>query len=356
MQGPESTPGTIHRVLLRLEKIAARLSPKRLPGERAYVRCFEGYAHGSKLVIRGRVERKRELRASDVNDSRRRNFLNMASNFFTKEIPHATVHGEILGERFQVVCDEEGYFVHHLEHHSLPQASSIEFTARVERADDPSHESAKSSGIVTLCPATAKRIIISDVDDTVIETGAAKLWQLLKNTLLENVHTRRIFPGVSKFYTRLQAGPTGHERNPIFYVTSSPWNLRDFILKIFEIRNTPRGPLFMTDWGIDRHKLLKAGHHDHKLGAIRHLLSFHEPLPAILIGDSGEKDPEIYTQIVEEHPERIAAIFIRNVSQSLRDEEIRLLAQACHGHGVKLHLVADTKAAVAEAKASGFIA
>jgi len=341
---PESGPGFFHRFLLRSEKLLGRLSRGRVADDRAFVRCFHGYGFQDKAILRGRVEMKRVLRESDIDDSKRRNFMNMAANFFTKEIPGAHVEGMADGNSFSAICDDEGYFFHELTvARPFSPSPELSFTAYVsDGTPEPTPLTETTHGQLSICPDTAQRIIISDVDDTVMETGAAKLWQLLRNTLLENVHTRKIFPGVSAFYRKLQEGEDGRSQNPIFYVTSSPWNLRDFILKVFELRNTPRGPLFMTDWGLDEGKFLKAGHSDHKLGAIRHLLDFHGDMKAILIGDSGEKDPEIYARVVKEYPDRIEAVFIRDVSDDTRDQEIAKIIKATAEESIPFHPVADT--------------
>ena len=360
-ESSESPTGTaahfFHQSLLRLEKITKRLSKKRVADERAFVRCFHGYGFEKKAVLRGRVEMKRELRHSDIDDSKRRNFINMASNFFTKEIPGARVEGTADGNVFSAVCDDEGYFTHELSLEepftALPKLSYTAYVTDDSEGLTPLTE--ETEGLLTICPKGAERIIISDIDDTVMETGAAKIWQLLRNTLLENIHTRKIFPGVSEFYRKLQKGMGEDSSNPIFYVTSSPWNLRDFILKVFELRETPRGPLFMTDWGLDENKMLKAGHSSHKLTAIRHLLDFHAPLPAILIGDSGEKDPEIYAQVVKEYPGRIDAVFIRDVTEQDRDQELAKMIGPMVQENIPFFLVETTDEAEVRAKELGLI-
>ena len=348
----DSGPGFFHQTLIRLEKITKRLSKKRVADERAFVRCFHGYGFEKKAILRGRVELKRELRHSDIDDSKRRNFMNMAANFFTKEIPGATVEGSADGNPFSAVCDDEGYFTHEL---SLSKPFSpdpeLTFTAYVsDGTEELTPLTEETQGLLSICPEGAERIIISDIDDTVMETGAVKIWQLLRNTLLENVHTRKLFPGVSAFYRKLQKGPEGNSDNPIFYVTSSPWNLRDFILKVFELREIPRGPLFMNDWGLDETKVLKAGHSSHKLTAIRHLLDFHAPLPAILIGDSGEKDPEIYAQVVKEYPGRIDAVFIRDVTEKDRDQKLAKMIAPMVAQNIPFYLVETTDEAELRAK------
>lgn len=347
------TGGRFHRTLVRLERLSNRVrrdqSKSKIPPE---VVCYYGYSNREVTTLRGRVVRAPYSWEAAEGDSSWRNFRGMAGNWFTDEVPFAEVTVFFEGASAQCKCNEEGYFVV-----TLPTPGTLDptqlwttYTAEVEGG------SKTSEGRVQLLPESAQRIIISDIDDTVIETGAAQLWQMVKTTLLENVHTRKIFPGVSEFYTSLQNGVTGAEQNPIFYVTSSPWNLRAFIMKVFKARGTPHGPAFMTDWGLSETKFIKAGHGEHKLAAIKEVLSTYPDLPVVLIGDSGEKDPEIYTEIVEGHPGRIEVIFIRDVSGDLRDKGIAKLAARCQEAHVELRLVADTAMAVTLAEASGLVA
>ena len=85
----------------------------------------------------------------------------------------------------------------------------------------------------------------------------------------------------------------------------------------------PPGPLFLKDWS----PTVLGKHQDYKLGVIRSLLETYEDLPFVLIGDSGEEDPEIYLQAIREHPERIKAVYIRDVTPGKRDAEVHAIAE-----------------------------
>jgi hypothetical protein len=74
--------------------------------------------------------------------------------------------------------------------------------------------------------------VISDIDDTIIQTGATRLWQAARSVLLGTAHTRLPFPGVAPFYRALESGPDGQAALPFFYVSSSPWNLYDVLLEV----------------------------------------------------------------------------------------------------------------------------
>ena len=46
----------------------------------------------------------------------------------------------------------------------------------------------------------------------------------------------------------------------------------------------------------------------------------------VLIGDSGERDPEIYADLMRRHPNQIRSIYIRNVSDaSPHDDRFRIV-------------------------------
>ena len=196
--------------------------------------------------------------------------------------------------------------------------------------------------------------IISDLDDTVIQSDVTSLPRMLATVLTGNARTRLPFPGVAAFYRALTRGPVaggGQARNPIFYVSSSPWNFFDLLLSFLEYRRIPLGPLFLRNWGFN----LLAGHGGYKHGVIEGILNRYPDLPFILVGDSGEKDPEIYAEVVRKWPGRVLAVYIRDVTGAARDEGILHLREEVRKAGVDLVLAADSLAAAGHALAAGFI-
>ncbi|MGC1479383.1 MAG: phosphatase domain-containing protein [Chthoniobacterales bacterium] len=350
---------SLQRAVHILEKIADRLlRPIRnwIGASRPIqIVSHGGYGSDRRVVVRGRVLREpSDSPEPTISDSRWRNFRRMAGLWFTCEIPHAHLRATISGEAFEIECDDEGYFRSEVNLTSPPPEGWSSFATEVLAADampDGTHE-----GEFLIPPRDAEFGVISDIDDTIFETGATKLSLMLKTTLLGNEHTRVIFEGASNFYAALARGPSGDGRNPFFYVTSSPWNLHSFITRLLELRSFPRGNLFMTDWGIDQAKFLKLSHTEHKLAVLRELLTAFPDLPFVLIGDSGQHDPEIYAQAVKEFPGRIRAVYIRDVSTAARDEAVRAIHEATEAdHEVDLLLCADTSDAAAHALANGLI-
>jgi phosphatidate phosphatase APP1 len=195
--------------------------------------------------------------------------------------------------------------------------------------------------------------VISDMDDTVLQSEVTTFLRAARLMLLENSRTRLPFPGVAAFYRALHEERNGGPHNPIFYVSSSPWNLYDVIADFLDAQKIPTGPLLLRDWDLTS---ALSGHGGHKSTHIREILDAYPWLRFILIGDSGQEDPEIYTQLVAEYGARIMAVYIRNVSRSIaRSSAIALLAEQVAASGSTLVLADDTLAVAKHAAARGWI-
>ena len=120
-------------------------------------------------------------------------------------------------------------------------------------------------------------------------------------------------------YRALHAGASGDQQNPMLYVSRAPWGIYEVLEEFFDRHGIPVGPiLFLREWGVSWTSPLPRKAEDHKRELIHNMLALYSELPFVLIGDSGQHDPEIYRQIVEEHPGRVLAVYIRNVSRDLR--------------------------------------
>jgi phosphatidate phosphatase APP1 len=144
--------------------------------------------------------------------------------------------------------------------------------------------------------------------------------------------------------------------NPVFYVSSSPWNLHDLLSEFLTVQKIPLGPLMLRDWGLTPGEGLPTGHGIHKLAQIRRVMDLFPALPFLLIGDSGQEDPEIYHRVVHDYPDRILAVYIRNVTpRPERVEAIRALAAEVEAAGSTLLLADDTEAAARHSCDAGWI-
>ncbi|ADI14341.1 App1 family protein [Truepera radiovictrix] len=311
------------------------------------------------LFVRGRVIEEKGLQLATPDASRWRNLSDTYKRFVSTKVPDARVLVSYPGGERELVTDANGYFTGELKLTEAAPAGWCEVSytllspQRQPRGDTPPTPPT-AKGFVLIPDARARFGVISDIDDTVVQTDVARWLRVLGTVLFGNAYTRLPFRGVSAFYRALQRG-RGAGRNPLFYVSSSPWNLYDLLLEFLDLEQIPLGPLMLRDWRGGAGELFPAGHGDFKGGEIRRILDTYPELPFILIGDSGEQDPEIYGEIVSAYPGRILAVYIRNVSGEARRGAVAQLAERVREMGSKLILADDTLAAAQHAAQEGWI-
>lgn len=329
---------------------------------------FRGYGTPNHFIVRGRVLRDRGITPPLANDSVWKNFVNMIKRFISAPIGGAHVKVRFAHpdnpERvfnFDVVTDKKGHFRVEFDPELEPQTGEIAYPVELTLVDYPDRPQpavdnlpVNNTAYVILPSSAAQFGVISDIDDTVLQTDIFNIISMMRNTFMRNARTRLPFKGVAAFYQALRRG-TGEQLNPIYYVSSSSWNIYDLLMDFFTVRGIPHGPLFLSDMGIGIKQLIAARHRAHKLGVIQTLLDKYPSLRFILIGDSGQRDPEIYLEAAQSNPGRIAAIYIRDVSGSSRDRMIESYAETALAQGVPMLRVPDTIAAAEHAAQLGFI-
>ncbi len=335
----------VHRPAHTIESIIDRIKLlyREWFGWKQPIRVVIYQGHGSpggRFTVLGRVLAGEPLEEPAVDAPLEENIRQMARRMLSKEIAFATVTcGN--ADQFEARCDEEGYFEISGDTDDLPGDGF--WRPVFVQLEEPKPRMQEEWGFTGRCqvPTDADFGVISDIDDTIMFTGATSLRTMLKTTFVDNAHTRRPFPGVEPFYRALHIGKEGRT-NPFFYVSSSPWNLYDFLVSFLDYHNLPQGTLCLRDLGIDREKLGQSAHGVHKSANIDAILTAHPDLNFVLVGDSGQHDPEIYASAVERHPGRIKAIFIRDVTGLKRREELTHLARELKAeHGVKMMLETD---------------
>ncbi|OGX86671.1 hypothetical protein BEN47_12730 [Hymenobacter lapidarius] len=182
--------------------------------------------------------------------------------------------------------------------------------------------------------------VISDIDDTFLVSHSATRWQRLWVLLSRNARSRAPFADVAAHYQWLaQAGqPTPGPPNAFFYVSSSEWNLYDFILEFAAHNNMPKG-VFQLSQLKRLSQLRESGQNKHatKLDRIVRVFAACPSQRFVLLGDDSQHDPGIYAAVVKRYPGRVRAVYIRQVHAGGRPaaeaalDEIRQAGVAtCH--------------------------
>ena len=307
---------------------------------------YAGYRNAHELCVSGRVVRYREpLDAGEGTLSRLRA---MMAIYNSEEVPGVCVRCHACGGTAETRSDEEGYFSFALPiDKPLPDATSWESATLWT----PEQEAQSASiRVPIMAPAADDHWgVISDIDDTIIETGATNFVKNWRRVLVDQPDDRLAVPGAAKLYQMI-AHDHQEPVRPFFYVSSSPWNLYGFIAEFMGLNGIPHGPMFLTDYGIDRDKLLKVAHGTHKLAAIEAILSFYPQLRFLLIGDNGQHDVEIYVRAVQDFPGRVAAVFIRDVEGSCKQGTKAGLLNGIEADGIPVYCGAGFNDALTAAK------
>lgn len=315
----------------RLRELAAR---RRDP---VVILPYLGYGTAEKLVLRGRVLQDEGFRPTRDTERRWRNLVEFVKRMESDEVPGARLRATFGERSVETVTDGEGYFAVEL---ASPGAAAGWHDVQLQLLDLPASEVGK----VLVPPRDAEFGVVSDIDDTVIQSHVMRKVRMLVKLALSNAHTRKPFEGVAAFYRALH-----RERNPFFYVSKSPHNLYSPLVEFLRHQQLPAGPLMLRDFGLRPGK-------DHKARAIEHILATYPALPFVLVGDSGEHDPEIYAEVLGRFPGRIRVIYIRSIDRSpTRLKAIERLAAQVASTRCQLVLAEDTEIAATHAAAEGLI-
>ncbi|UBZ08681.1 DUF2183 domain-containing protein [Salegentibacter mishustinae] len=341
----------------RIRKLAGRYKLI----DQVLITPYRSYGTHSHLYIKGRVLDNEPLKITqDANFFK--TIKTTYKQFDTFEIPEAKVDLSLPGKvQTSTETNAEGYFLfedevkENLAEHS-DEEGWLDYDLyykgpkgkKTELLEDP------FTGSFLIPHPEAEYGVISDIDDTILHTGVTSFLKLrlLKNSLLTNAYDRIPLKGAAEFYQKLHEGRDGTPNNPIFYLSNSPWNLYEY-LKLFLDHNAfPKGPILLRKFRTPFDGSIKP-EKPHKQKEINNILQTYPNMEFILIGDSGEHDASIYTEIAAQHPDRILAIYLRSVNHKKQMNRVRSIID--NFETTPVLMVESSQEAVAHAKEHGFI-
>ena len=325
-----------------------------------HIIAYPGFGTSNEMHLKGRVLDDEEIVRGEEETTTWENIRLTIRRLETDEIPDARVRLHFQDQQLEDVTDDQGFFEFTVSPQQPFDDDGIWQVGRIELLAPPSRTQDEVwSDAEFLVPSPESEFaVISDIDDTIMRTGATSTLRMLRAVVLNSGSTRAPFEGVSALYRELQKGPDGKGKNPVFYVSSSPVNLYGHFAHFIEARDMPRGPIFLKDFGFTREQFFSSGHETHKKAHVNTLLDTYPDLPFVLIGDSGQEDPEIYRDLVRRHSDHIRAIYIRDVTPEVtdqRDREVRAIAEEVNDQGVPMILAEDSVAAAEHAAENGLI-
>ena len=244
-------------------------------------------------------------------------------------------------EDLSVKADEEGWVMVHLHYRGAK--------GKIQKEEDDHFQ-----GELLIPEDNAEYGVISDIDDTILKTDVTSFLKLrlLKNSLLTNAYQRIPLKGAPELYQQLHRGKSGQNKNPIFYLSNSPWNLYQYLKLFLDFNKFPKGPILLRNFRGPLDRSLKP-EKPHKQKEIINILKTYPKLNFILIGDSGEHDASIYTEIAAQYPDRILAIYLRSVNHKRQMQRIQSIVDDFKT--VPLLMMDTSKEAGEHARDNGFI-
>lgn len=319
-----------------------------------HIAAYRGYGDAAGIELTGRVLAEKPEGGPLEDAGWWDNLLDTYRRFESDEVPAQPLALRFEGVEQAAVTDHEGYYAASL----VPARPLGDALWENASASLPDGRLNTPQPVLQVAPGPGIGVI-SDIDDTVLQSGITHWKTAAQLTFLHNAWTRKPLEGVAKLYHALQAGADGRGRTPIFYVSSSPWNLYDLLEDFMELNGIPAGPMFLRDLGTDEGKFLKTRGHGHKLERANALIARFPERRWVLLGDSGQADAELYAEAARTHGDRIAAIYIRDVdpdADSDRDLRVDGHIQRVGATRVPMLRVRDSRAIAGHAASLGLIA
>lgn len=320
------------------------------------------------LTVRGRV-----VREAPTNHRRlgrkgaittREHLAALYRAFDAVELPFAQVEASLEGVCIRTTCNVGGFFAIEMPapngrmwdfglHRAMVRVVDVGPTATLrETSRSLLHEVPVE---VFVHGARATLAIVSDLDDTAMDTNTIKTWAAIRTVMFRSARRRQPVRGVASLYSQLRDGPDGTAGNPLCYISSGAWNLYDIVLDYLETHGLPPGAIMLNDWG-SRARNFHPVAHAHKAEHVTALLGRFPQLTFLLIGDDLQEDPELYARVAVQHPGRVAAIWIRAVrNTAARRASIESLRAALSAAGTDLVVATDTETFSRDAAARGWL-
>lgn len=319
----------------------------------ASVKVYHGYGHTHNLVVYGHVFTFKAKTAQIFSTNLFVNIIHLFKLFVVRPAAFAKVRLYFYDQVIYQKAEYDGFFK--FEWEAEKDVSAGWHDVKVEALTDNDEVFAQGEGKIFV-PHITQYAFISDIDDTIMISHSATIGRRLRELFIKNPRTRKTFPSVTHYYQLLAKAHTNiAQPNPFFYVSSSEWNLYDYLVETFRFNTLPEGTFLLNQ--LKRWKnLIKTGKTDHegKLLRVMRIISAFPNQQFIFFGDNSQRDPAIYQAIAAKYPLNVAAVYIRNIRPSKAPETKELLAKI-EVQGIKTCLFTHSNEALAHSKSIGLI-
>ena len=289
------------------------------------LKVYRGYASDKLLLVFGHVFKKNTIPLSEK--SKFKHAYSVLRTFRRKTISNADVYLYYNNKKIHTKTLNDGYF-----RFSIPLVTNFQDNSQAGWSKikvELNHEGKIVKKVAEILrPYNGKLAFISDIDDTFLISHTNNLFKKLYVLLWRNVNKRKVFEDVTAHYELLsKAKQDKGETNAFFYVSSSEWNLYNFIEKFTKINHLPKAVIKLKTIKTSLSDFLFTGRgsHDHKFQKIKEIIEFYPHLKFVLLGDDSQADPTIYENICKTFPQNIRAIYIRQTKKKSKKKTKKIL-------------------------------
>jgi len=210
------------------------------------VKVYPGYGDKDEILVYGHILSMGPTPRKKYTDTLLINMFSFIRLFIVRPKVNALVRLEWNGEVYETRTGEDGFFK--FEWKPVNTVTAGWGSVRVSYISDGGRNSviAYSEGSIFI-PHASRYSFISDIDDTFLISHSSNLRKRLFLLFSKNAQSRKPFEGVVKHYQLLaKAGATNDIPNPFFYVSSSEWNLFDYIKEFCRKNELPQGVFLLS--------------------------------------------------------------------------------------------------------------
>ncbi|MFE5776780.1 App1 family protein [Brachybacterium sp. NPDC056505] len=270
------------------------------------IKPFTGFGTPGCVRIIARVLWARPSAPADYHDQPVWDMRSMAvrgwRSFISQVAPHQDVRIHLDGREYAVRSDRSGLVDVELDA-DLPPGVHI---ARIATTT----ENTVTAEVHVHSPDEAFGVV-SDIDDTVVVTWLPRPLLAFWNAFVIPQTSRRAVAGMAMLYQRIARA---HTSAPFVYLSTGAWNVFPVLQRFLYKNGYPDGPLLLTDWGPTNTGFFRSGR-AHKERTLETLVEQFPHARWLLIGDDGQHDPAIYAAFARAHPENVAAVAIRELTE-----------------------------------------
>jgi len=279
------------------------------------VKIYDGYGTPNKFFIIGHVFNNYTDASLTHRNNLWYNFKTLYNLFNVHVLSGIKLNMEWKGRYYQTQSEADGFFKFEIDLNES-DISAYGWQEYKIYIDDVRNASDTIFQGKIFIPEEYSRSIISDIDDTIVKSYSTKTYKKLLELMRKNATERSTFEHMSEFLHQFKTHSYGHTYN-YFYVSSSEWNLYDYIKHVFLINKIPDGILLLNTIKSLR-EFYKTGYsgHEGKFFRIARLFISFPHMKFLLIGDNSQRDVQIYASIAQKYPDQVLGILIRDIRKS----------------------------------------